>query len=124
MGCKTIYDPSFCEAIIKFRAQGYSNRAFCGEYGISEDAFYRWTKKYPEFGEAVKLAELKCQKVYEDIGRRLMKGELRGNAAVFIFMTANMFGFRRGDPDSQKSIEHDGYVFVEEKKKEGDGNAS
>jgi hypothetical protein len=79
------------KAYILHRAAGYSKRSFpdCDyetiEKHLNEDVVFRPLK------EELDRAEREGMKVWEEIGIKISKGELKGNAAAWIFTMKNKF---------------------------------
>ena len=48
-GRKTLYDPAFCDQVKAF----HTLTAFARHIGVVLFTVYRWTRKYPEFAEAI-----------------------------------------------------------------------
>ncbi len=76
-------------------AQGYSKEAVAGALRICKDTFYRWQKRHPAFGEAVRDGETLSLMWWENLGHQAMRGEVPGfNSAVWIFSMKNLHGWR------------------------------
>jgi len=93
MGRPTKYDPSWmAKKIIEVGKDGGSNAEMALALSISKDTFYNWVKQYPDFSDAVKLAELEAQIWWEKKGRMGATGEIPGfNSTAFIFQVKNRF---------------------------------
>jgi hypothetical protein len=92
-GRPTKYDPKYCKEIIDFMGQGYSLTAFSAHIGVHRDTVYEW-QKHPDFSDAVKQARAALELHLIDEGKKLMTGEYKGSAAVWIYKTKNMLGWR------------------------------
>jgi hypothetical protein len=114
IGRPTKYNSSYCEEIIKFRAKGFSLKAFAGHIRVNLDTLYHWQKLFPEFSEACKDAEAACLKAWEALMIARATGQQKGCAASGIFMMANLFHYKRTDPKIENKNEYDGFVFVDE----------
>lgn len=70
----TLYDPSFCEQVLEFGKQGWSEAemAFNG-FGVTRAAMRQWAKVHPEFGEALAAAKEASMAWWESIGRMNLK---------------------------------------------------
>lgn len=56
-GCSlTMYDPSMCEEIVEMGKQGCHDYQIASRLGISRCSLWRWTKKFPEFKQALQEA--------------------------------------------------------------------
>lgn len=63
------YLPKYCDEVIELGKEGKSTTYMIGALGISKDTFYNWRDKFPEFDEAVKMAQLFSQQWWEDLGQ-------------------------------------------------------
>lgn len=89
-GRPTKYDPSFCERLIDYMADGMSYEAFAGHLGVAISTLYEWEKHNPEFSEAKKVGFQKNLDWWEKLGRGMAAGKIKhGNAAVWIFNMKN-----------------------------------
>lgn len=53
-GRKTKYSKKYAKEIYNLKRQSYTDVGICEHWGISQDTFYRWKKKYSEFSESYK----------------------------------------------------------------------
>lgn len=68
-GRMTGYLPKFCDEVIALGQEGKSTTYIIGALGVSRSMFYRWREAFPEFDEAVQLAQLYSQQWWEDVGQ-------------------------------------------------------
>jgi hypothetical protein len=61
-----LYEPEFCDAVIEFMSQGYTLSAFAAEMRVNKLTLANWGHAHPEFLDAVRIAQLACQKWWED----------------------------------------------------------
>lgn len=95
VGRPTKYNESFCHTVIEAMKRGLSKEAAAAKCGISEDTFYRWIHKYPEFSEAVKEGSRLSLLFWESAGIKGMTGQIAGfNATTWIFNMKNRHGWK------------------------------
>lgn len=102
------YDPSYCEKVIEFLAQGYTIEAFAGEVSVAPSAVYRWQKEHPEFQESIKIGQAKGALVWERRLAAIATGK-DGNA------TAVIFGLKNRHPAAwrdKQEVDHSGGVQI------------
>lgn len=68
-GRMTTYLPKYCDDVIELGREGKSTTYIIGALGVSRSMFYRWRDMFPEFNEAVELAQLYSQQWWEDVGQ-------------------------------------------------------
>jgi hypothetical protein len=66
-GCKGKYTTELATKICEKIAKGIPNKFAAGTCGISQDTFYRWKNKYPEFSEMVEKAGSDAVELYCDV---------------------------------------------------------
>ena len=71
-GRPTDYDPSYCDQVIEWGAQGKSITWMAAQLDISRDTIYEWERVHPDFSDALKRARTKCQSWWEDQGQNGM----------------------------------------------------
>lgn len=86
-----IYKEKFCDQVIEFGQLGASLTEMAIGLGVTIETFNLWRKKYPEFGEAVKLAQMHSQVWWEQRGRIGAFSDDPFNATAYIFTMKNMF---------------------------------
>jgi transposase len=59
------YDPKMCDTIIAMGLEGASQKMMWSQLGISKNTADNWTKKYPEFAEALGVALVHAQSYWE-----------------------------------------------------------
>lgn len=95
VGKPSKYKRKFCKIAYEFLIKGFSKEALAGELSISRQCLYEWIAKHPEFGDTVRVAEGKGQCVWEELGMRAVKGEIKGfNSSVWMFVMKNRFGWK------------------------------
>lgn len=91
-------------------SKGYSFESFAAIARCGRRTLFDWIDRHPEFKDAKEVAVGSCQFFWEKVGLDLCRGELRGNATSFIWMTRNVCGWRDsrnevGDTDQPIHIE-------------------
>jgi hypothetical protein len=54
VGRKSTYDPALCAKVIAKMSEGLTMTAASGELGFYPEIFWEWSKKHPEFANALK----------------------------------------------------------------------
>lgn len=54
-----VYNPEYCDDLIKYMSKGLSNIQIAAKLGISEVTFYKWKDAHPDFAEAYDLGDPK-----------------------------------------------------------------
>jgi hypothetical protein len=62
---KYIYKPVMCDKMIELGKLGASQKMIWADIGITKAVAASWTKKYPEFGEALDMALVHSQAFWE-----------------------------------------------------------
>ena len=65
MATKYIYKPVMCDKMIELGKLGASQKMIWADIGITKAVAASWTKKYPEFGEALDMALVHSQAFWE-----------------------------------------------------------
>lgn len=102
-GRPTKYLPEFCEQLIECMSRGLSFEAFAGKIGVHKDTLYEWFKKHPEFSDAKKIGESLSLLYWEELGIKLITGEIDGNPTPWIFNMRNRFGWSDQRPEPEGS---------------------
>ena len=74
-GRPSIYDPAFCESIVKHMQDGGTMESFASSLGIHKDTLSEWAQKYPEFSVARKLAKQEAEVFMIKLGQLHMVGK-------------------------------------------------
>lgn len=87
------YSPDMCDKIKSAAAEGKHIAGMMCEIGISSnETWYRWQKEHPEFGKAVKEADIISLAFYEENLLRGALGEIPGfNATAMATIMNNKF---------------------------------
>ena len=72
-GAKTIYNPKMCKIAQNCAMMGMTDQHICEILGISDDSYYRYIKKYPEFKEAIQQGR---HGILGDVAEKLYKTAL------------------------------------------------
>lgn len=72
MARPTEYDPSYCEMVIEWGAQGKSLTWMAAELDVSRECVYEWARVHPEFSDALMRARAKAQQWWEDSGQNAL----------------------------------------------------
>jgi hypothetical protein len=91
-------------AYIEHRRQGYSKKSFppCTYVTIDD---YLEEVEFSPLKKDLEEAEREGRKVWEEIGNKIAKGDIKGNPAVWIFTMKNKFGDEWKD---KQEVEHSG----------------
>ena len=76
------YDPSFCDLVIEWGAEGKSVAWMAANLDVSKDTIYQWVKDYPEFSDSLTRARTKAQAYWEDAGQNGMTSK-EFNASIW-----------------------------------------
>jgi hypothetical protein len=74
IGRPTKYKPEYCNDVVEWGKLGKSKAWICAELEIVDQTHRNWCDVYPDFLEAMKLAELKSQQWWEDCGQNATDG--------------------------------------------------
>lgn len=72
VGRPSVYNPSMCQQVIEWGKLGKSKAWMAAELHITRDTLWQWISVYPEFSDAIQIAELHSQKWWEDMGQQGM----------------------------------------------------
>lgn len=105
-GQPTKYDPSYCARLIEHGRNGRSFETFAVEIGVHRDTVNEWTRKHPEFSDAVDQARALRIQLFEDASRNIAMGIVpkaptdengapvglmtRGSATMAMFLLRNL----------------------------------
>ena len=113
-GRPTKYKQEYCDMLIKHLEQGLSFDSFGAVANVTRDTLYKWLKKYDDFSDTKKKADLKCLLFWEKLGLigTTGKRDSQGNKILpefnvvsWIFNMKNRFGWR-----DKRDIEHSGNI--------------
>lgn len=76
-GRPSLYDPEYCERVVKHCSGGNSFESFGAVVGVCRETLYGWMNAHPEFLNARKRALESACKFYEDLGKIMATGQLR-----------------------------------------------
>jgi hypothetical protein len=65
MATKYIYKPEMCDKMIELGKLGASQKMIWSDLGITKDVAKSWSKKYPEFADALDMALVHSQAYWE-----------------------------------------------------------
>lgn len=114
MGRPSLYQPEYCERLIKHMKKGYSFESFAAIAGVCKQTLYTWLDVHPEFQSAKDLGTMYSLLWWErkgreglfneswstQEGRERSSGSKSMNAAVWIFSMRNRFGWRNDPKDT------------------------
>ena len=63
------YDPDFCAKVYEIGAEGGGIAEMAEACGVHRTTLQKWTREYPEFGEALERAKQACQVKLEKLAR-------------------------------------------------------
>lgn len=110
-GRPTKYDPSMCDEVVEWMADGYTRhmvlRELCLKYGLkSYPAFLEYERKYPEFNYALKIGEELSRGWWEKQGKQnlTMSNMEKFNTGPYALMMVNKFGYRSARVEAREEI--------------------
>jgi hypothetical protein len=107
------FDEKYCEIAAKVLAGGESLAAVCAELDIARSTLYEWRDKYPSFAKALSQGLQKAQRVWENIGKEGITGDIKNfGGTPWMFTMKNRF---RDDYRDDKDEKKDDAVSVLEK---------
>lgn len=86
------YKSKYCKDLIALSKRGHSLTAFAGKVGVCRDTVRNWTKQFPAFEEAARVAAAASALIWEE---RLIKAADTGKGHV----TAIIFGLKNRAAD-------------------------
>lgn len=91
-GRPTKYKEEYCEMLIDHLASGKPFRSFGRKIGVSVETIYEWTRKHPEFLDALKDGRLDGYEKYLELITQGARGEIQGfNATAAIWFGKNVY---------------------------------
>lgn len=69
VGRPTDYDPSYCDRVVEWGAQGKSLAWMAAELDCCKQTLHNWMAAHPEFLDAMMRARAKAQQWWEDAGQ-------------------------------------------------------
>lgn len=119
-GPKTTYKPEYCEQVIAWGKEGKSAAWMASRIGRTVETLRQWRYAFPEFQEAMSLAEAHSQAWWEDQAQAsLCDPKFNGNVWI-----KNMAGrFKRDWTDTSK-VEHDASANFVDLLKEVNGSSA
>jgi hypothetical protein len=99
-GRPSTYTPARCDQLLKLMAEGLSITAAAGAMGVHRDTLYEWSRRHPEFSDALK----------KGVAVRLLKLErelltARDGPTV----TARIFALKNAAPHEWREKQHIGH---------------
>ncbi|MES2356286.1 MAG: helix-turn-helix domain-containing protein [Pseudomonadota bacterium] len=88
------YTVDMCDRIQPWYEDGQSDAEVANQLDIALSTFYVWRERYMEFGLAVKRGQDKSQAWWQNLGKDLSKGVVKGSDKVWLIMMKNRFQFR------------------------------
>ena len=70
-------------------SQGFSFESFAATIKVHRDTLYEWCKTHSQFSDAKKIGKDASLFWWEQLGRGLATGKLKGNVASWIFSMKN-----------------------------------
>lgn len=95
-GRPTVYKPEFCQLAIDIMKKGGAKCEVAAAMYVSEDTFYKWVKKYPDFSEAVSIGQSLSEAYWTKLGRDNVITKFKGdslNAGVYGLHMKNRFNW-------------------------------
>lgn len=76
-GRPTTYREEYCAQLIKHMADGFSFWSFAADIDSDENTILGWTEAHEDFSRARTVGTAKRRKWYEQMGQRIMAGQLQ-----------------------------------------------
>lgn len=110
-GRPTKYKKEYCQGLIDHMSQGWGFETYAAVINVNPDTLYEWAKVHPEFSEAKKVAFVKSQMKFEQIGMAAMLGKIKNfQPSVWVFTMKNRFGWS-DSPQTPLDEMPDGFSF-------------
>lgn len=90
VGRPTVYDPSYCERLIRLAENGNSITQCAVKLGLDKTTLFVWAEKHPEFKTAMDMATEACKCWWEDMGMIGMVSD-KFNTGVWVRSMAARF---------------------------------
>ena len=106
MGRPEKYNEQLSEQIINFMSEGKSLTAFAASINVCKDTIYEWTKKHPEFSDALGIAKTKCEAFWEQKGMEglFIEKDKRLNTSLWTFYMKCRFGWKEETVDGGHTV--------------------
>ena len=99
------YKKKYCEDIVAYMSEGNSIVQFAAHIGVCRDTVNEWTREYPEFSDALRMAMTKCEAHWERIMQAKTVRKMPGNDALLMFWMKNRFKWSEKVDQNIKSEE-------------------
>lgn len=108
-GRPSSYSPTLCGEMVGLMAQGMSMNEAIVRLGHTTNVLSSWSEKHPQFAKALEEGRALQQAWWEAIGRvNIFNPSF--NSTLFIYITANCFGWRRTDAQQTVNVNNSGTV--------------
>lgn len=77
------YKPEYCEQVVAIMSEGVSLTGFAGRIGVCRKTVWEWSKKYPEFADALDRGKEASALFWEQELIRVSKAGTNTSAAIF-----------------------------------------
>lgn len=104
------FDTKYCNMVVNHMVLGKSYASFGAIINVSLKRLNAWREDYPEFDEAVQIAELKALDNWEEIAMGQANGDIKGSPATLSFVMKNRFGDLYKE---KQEIEHNGGIVFQ-----------
>ncbi len=106
-GRPTDYRPEHCARVIEIAKAGPTTLEIIAcTLDVHRDTLHEWTKKHPEFSDAIKHVKQHCHANMQRIGLAGMTGKLKGfNASSWIFWMKAQFNWDEAGQVDDDDIE-------------------
>ncbi|MCB9073747.1 MAG: hypothetical protein H6623_09005 [Bdellovibrionaceae bacterium] len=87
-------------------SEGKSLTGFAASIGVCKDTIYEWTKKYPQFSDALKIAKTKCEAFWEEkaLEGLFVDKDKRLNTSLWSFYMKCRFGWKEESEDGGHTV--------------------
>ncbi len=90
------YKPEYCQLLINHMREGGSYETFATDIpdnSVTDRTLYNWEKNHPEFFQAKRRGFLLSKRHWEDLGKQIIIGDLKGSMIGWIFTMKCRFGY-------------------------------
>lgn len=104
------FDPDFHpESFIELSKEGKTLAEICAAWGICRDTLWRWSKDKDRtiFSDAIKIGLQAREAWFVEQGKKIFRGEIKGNPAPWVFIMKNCFKWSDKNDDEPTDKEEE-----------------
>lgn len=108
-GRPSTYEPYRCVELMEYMRSGLSRTQAAHKMGVWDGTLKTWVERFPEFAMAMERGHELERAWWEEKGRSNLDNN-KFNTALYVFMTANKFGWSRTDKlqiEQHSKLEHE-----------------